>query len=240
MNDTAALRHQLTAAPDRVLARLTAMGKVMVVAQDGGVTHERIGVVEKIRRSEGRIVLTGAAHDCSVDLAHVASAIVDRSGRMKDKVLPKLELLNTDGNLVFSVVGLDGLARFDDALARFVGVAVESKAKAQATPATLADNDPGQQPLVAANNAGEEIAIEMQKPGLVQRWRGLVPAVNPAMGFINIISPDFHLHLRGGTVARWDRHDAGKAGELRLSAVGSDGTPTGLALQGPPSAFTPA
>ena len=33
MNDTTALRQQLTAAPDRVLARLTAMGKVMVVAE---------------------------------------------------------------------------------------------------------------------------------------------------------------------------------------------------------------
>jgi hypothetical protein len=32
MSDTTALRQQLTAAPARVLARLTAMGEVMVVA----------------------------------------------------------------------------------------------------------------------------------------------------------------------------------------------------------------
>ncbi len=45
MNDEMALRQQMTAAPERVLARLPAMGKVMVVVQDGGVTHERIGIV---------------------------------------------------------------------------------------------------------------------------------------------------------------------------------------------------
>ena len=76
-------------------------------------------------------MFSGAAHDCTVDMAHVASAVADRSGRMKDKVLPKLEFLDTDGTLVFSIVGLDGLAKFDDALARFVGVATEPKAKAQ-------------------------------------------------------------------------------------------------------------
>lgn len=237
MNTTTALREQLTATPDRVLGRLTEMGKVMVVAQDGGITHERIGTVERIRRSEGRIVFAGLAHDCTIDMAHVASVIADRSGRMKDKVLPKLEFANTDGKLVFSIVGLDGLEKFDAALARFVGVPVEPKVKEPGEPATLPDGDPGLQPLVAANRAGEEIAIEMQKPGVVQRWRGLVPAVNPAMGFINIIVPDFHLHLRGGTVARCERQD--DDGDVRLTALDADGRPTGLVLQGPKDAFEP-
>ncbi len=240
MNDATALRQQLTAPPDRVLARLTAMGKVMVVAQDGGVTHERIGTIEKVSKTEGRIVFTGSAHDCTVDMAHVASAIADRSGRMKDKVLPKLELLNTDGKLVFSVVGLDGIEKFDEGLARFVGIAVEPKVKEPGTQSTLADNDPGLQPLTAANKSGTEIAIEMQKPGVVQRWRGLVPAVNPAMGFINIIASDFHLHLRGGTVARWERQETDVGGDVRLVALDADGKSIGLALQGPRDAFEAA
>lgn len=95
-------------------------------------------------------------------------------------------------------------------------------------------------PLTAANNSGTEVAIEMQKPGLVQRWSGLVPAINPAMGFINIIAPDFHLHVRGGTVARWDSQDAGVNGHVRLTALDADGKPIGLALQGPRDAFEPA
>jgi putative heme degradation protein len=238
MNDTTALRQQLSAAPDRVLARLTAMGKVMIVAQDGGVTHERIGVVERVRRDEGRFVFAGDAHDCTVDVAHVVTAIADRSGKMKDKVLPKLELLNANGELVFSVVGLDGIEKFDEGIARFAGTAIEPKLKqATATQATLRDDDPAMRPLTAAHETGTEIAIEMQKTGMTQRWQGLVPAINPAMGFVNIIAPDFHLHVRGGTVARWERQDTEASGHVRLTALDGEGKAIGLTLQGPRSAF---
>lgn len=238
MNESIALRQQLSAPPDRVLSRLTAMGKVMVVAQDEGVTHERIGVVDKVRKDEGKLVITGAAHDCTIDMSHVASAIIDRSGRMKDKVLPKLELTDTGGRLVFSIVGLDGVDKFDEALARFAGIAVEPAAKQPGTQSTLDDDDAGLAPLTAAHSSGEEIAIEMHKPGMVQRWRGLVPEINPAMGFINIIASDFHLHLRGGAVSRWERDESGA--EVRLTALNAQGKPIGLSLQGPKRAFEAA
>lgn len=237
MNDNTALRQQLTAPPERVLTRLVAMGKVMIVAQDGAVTHERIGTVEKVIKADGRLVFAGSAHDCSVDVAQVAAVVADRSGRMKDKVLPKLELLNAAGELVFSVVGLDGIEKFDDAIARYDGTAVEPKPKQAGPQATLDDDDPAMAPLTAANASGEEIAIEMAKPGILQRWSGLVPAMNPAMGFINIIASDFHLHVRGGCVARWESRDAGAAGHVRLTALNAEGKPIGLALQGPREAF---
>jgi putative heme degradation protein len=239
MNDAIALRQQLNAAPGHVLTRLTAMGRIMIVAQDGGVTHERIGIVEKIRRNEGSFSFTGVAHDCTVDMSQVATAIADRSGKMKDKVLPRLELLNAGGELVFSVVGLDGIERFDEGLARFDGTAMAPKVKdnAAGARATLRDDDPAMQPLAAAHDADAEITIEMQKAGMMQRWRGVPPAINPAMGFVNIIAPDFHLHVRGGVVARWDRHDTDISGHARLSALDKDGKPTGLTLQGPRNAF---
>lgn len=239
MNDEVALRQQMTATPERVLARLPAMGRVMVVVQDGGVTHERIGVVERIAKADGSIVVVGASHDCTLDPAHVVSVVVDRSGRMKDKVLPKLEFIDADDRLVFSVVGLDGIEKFDAALSRFPGEPLEAKPKAAGEQATLPNDDPGLRPLVAANSAETEIAIEMTKPGMVQRWRGLVPAVNPAMGFINIIVPDFHLHVRGGTVAKWEQA-AAEAGEVRLDALDASGQPIGLTLRGPKGAFEPA
>jgi putative heme degradation protein len=239
MTDEIALRQQMTAAPDRVLARLPAMGKVMVVVQDGGVTHERIGAVEKIGKSDDGIVVTGAAHDCLLDPAHIASVVVDRSGRMKDKVLPKLEFIDADGRLVFSVVGLDGIEKFDEALSRFAGVPVKAKAKPPGEQATLPKDDPALQPFVAANNAETEIAIDMEKPGMLQRWRGLVPAVNPAMGFINIIASDFHLHIRGGAVTRWQQH-AEQGGRVRLVALDADGRSIGLTLRGPQGAFEAA
>lgn len=239
MTDEIALRQQMTVAPDRVLARLPAMGKVMVVVQDGGVTHERIGAVEKIGNADGGIVVTGATHDCTLDPAHIASVVADRSGRMKDKVLPKLEFIDADGKLVFSVVGLDGIEKFDEALSRFAGVPIEAKAKEPGQPAKLPNDDPALQPFVAANSAETEIAIEMTKPGMVQRWRGFVPAVNPAMGFINIIAADFHLHIRGGAVARWQHH-AEQGGRVSLAALDTEGRPIGLTLRGPQGAFEPA
>jgi len=237
MNDDPALRQQLTAPPERVLARLVAMGKVMIVAQDGGVTHERIGTVEKVIKADGRLVFAGSAHDCTVDVTQVASVIADRSGRMKDKVLPKLELLNANDELLFSVVGLDGVEKFDDAIARYTGTAIEPRQKEAATPAALQDDDPAMAPLAAASESGTEITIEMQRPGMLQRWSGLVPAMNPAMGFINIIAPDFHLHVRGGCVARWDSRSAEANGHIRLAALDVSGKPIGLALQGPRDAF---
>jgi putative heme degradation protein len=238
MSDNPALRQQLTAPPERVLARLVAMGKVMIVAQDGGVTHERIGTVEKVIRTDGRLMFAGSAHDCTVDVTQVTSVIADRSGRMKDKVLPKLEMLNGDGELLFSVVGLDGIEKFDEALARYAGTVVEPRQKAPATPpASLQHDDPAMAPLAAASETGAEIMIEMQKPGMLQRWSGYVPPMNPAMGFINIITPDFHLHVRGGCVARWEIRNVEAGGHIRLTALDASGKPVGLALQGPKKAF---
>jgi putative heme degradation protein len=237
MNDDPALRQQLTAPPERVLSRLVAMGKVMIVAQDGGVTHERIGTVEKVIKADGRLVFAGSAHDCTVDVTQVASVIADRTGRMKDKVLPKLELLNGNGELVFSVVGLDGVEKFDEAIARYAGTAAEPRQKEAGTAASLENDDPAMAPLAAASESGAEVMIEMQKPGMLQRWSGFVPAMNPAMGFINIIAPDFHLHVRGGCVARWDSRDAEANGHVRLTALDAGGKPIGLALQGPKEAF---
>jgi putative heme degradation protein len=238
MNDATALRQQLDAAPDHVLMRLPAMGKIMIVASGGGVTHERIGMVEKIRRSESSFTFTGEAHDCTVDMTKITTAIVDRSGRMKDKVLPKLELLNADGELVFSVVGLDGIEKFDEGLARFAGVALAPKVKENAAgQATLHYDDPAMRPLATAHDAAAEVTIEMQKAGMVQRWRGLLPAINPAMGFVNIIAPDFHLHVRGGAVARWNQGQSDVPGHILLTAIDESGKVTGLTLQGPRNAF---
>ena len=61
----------------------------------------------------------------------------------------------------------------------------------------LSDDDPAFQPLRAAIEAGIAIEIQMLRPALDQRWCGKVPALNLAMGFINLIAADFHRHLLG-------------------------------------------
>lgn len=231
----AALRQQLDATPDRVLASLPVMGKVMTVASDGGVTHERIGQVETIRTEGDEIVLTGATHDCRLDVSKLKSVVADRSGKMKDKVLPKLEFLDAGGKVVLGVVALDGLDKFDFALMRFAGSPVEARTREQSRPATLPSDDPGLAPLNAAHKSETAITIEMQKAGLVQRWNGRVAEINPAMGFINIIVPDFHLHVRGGTIATWDKQDTGDG--VKLTALDTRGQQVGLSLLGPREAF---
>jgi putative heme degradation protein len=60
--------------------------------------------------------------------------------------------------------------------------------------------------------------------------------VKPAMGFINVMKPDFHLHLRGGAVATWQRKDVGN-GTVEMVAVDAKAGLIGLKVRGPGSAF---
>lgn len=237
MPDEIILRQRLSESPVRLLNRLPLAGKLMIVAQHDGVTHERIGNVERLEKHGGRVVCIGEAHDCSIDLASVTSVVLDRTARMKDKVLPKLEFQNADDETLFTVVSLDNGDKFDLGFATFPGVPVVAPDKKPAEAASLAADDPAFQPLRAAMEAGTEIEIRMRRPGLDQRWRGLVPAINPAMGFINLIAADFHLHLRGGTVAHWQGEKTEMDGVVELSAIGHDGHPLGLVLVGPAATF---
>jgi putative heme degradation protein len=60
-----------------------------------------------------------------------------------------------------------------------------------------------------------------------QQWQGKVEAVKPMSGFFNIMTPDFHLHLKAGTVASWQ--DAEDADGWR-HALDAKGNRTGLAI----------
>jgi putative heme degradation protein len=229
------LRRRLSDPPVRILNRLPVAGKLMIVAQSDGVTHERIGNIERLEKQAGRVFCIGQAHNCSIDLASVASVVIDRTARMKDRVLPKLEFHNAAEETLFTVVSLDNTDKFDAGFASFAGVPVAAPDKQFSEASRLSDDDPAFQPLRAAIEAGIEIEIQMRRPALDQRWRGKVPAINPAMGFINLIAADFHLHLRGGTVASWRRTEGD--GDVELAAIGQDGNPLGLILAGPGAAF---
>ena len=237
MPDDINLRQRLSDPPARILNRLPLAGKLMIVAQRDGVTHERIGIVERLEKQGDRVLCIGEAHDCSIDVAAVTSVVLDRTARMKDKVLPKLEFQNASEETLFTVVSLDNGDKFDLGFATLPGVPIAVPDKKSSEASSLANDDAAFQPLRAAIEAGTEIEIQMRRAGLDQRWRGIVPAINPAMGFINLIAADFHLHLRGGTVASWQSHKTGVDGAVELSAIGQDGNPLGLALIGPAATF---
>lgn len=219
-----------------ILRRLPRMGTVMVNTRHGGATHERMGLVEDVVVTDESVLCRGACHDARIAPERISTVVVDRTGRMQDKVLPRLDFLGDGRAVVFSVIGLAGLEPFDAGLAGLVESGLHGPVeKGHRETPVLAEDDPGLPPLKAAAHNEEPVIIEIARPGFFQRWRGIVGSVKPAMGFINVMHADFHLHLRGGAVGGWQRETAD--GEALLEALGADGMPTGLRLRGSAAAF---
>jgi len=239
MSEEQNLRRRLAAEPFDVFRRVPLLGRIMIAVRDEGVVLERIGVVERVERDGNMLFTMGKAHDSEIDIGRVSRTVVDYSSQMKGKVLPRIEFQDASEKIIFSVVGLEGAEPFDAGLKVFGGIGLPplSKPAPDDEPAKLDAADAGMQPLRAAREAEAEITIEMRCPGVTQRWRGLVPEVNPAMGFINIITSDFHLHLRGGHVKHWQRSAPAADGSVELMAVGANDLSLGLFLRGPSSAF---
>ncbi|QCI66316.1 hypothetical protein [Phreatobacter stygius] len=241
MTATKPIREILPGTVADAVATVGAMGRVMLAASAGGATHERIGPVAAVRHEAGTLRLSGEAHDALIDLAVIVSVVADRSGRMKDRVLPRLELLDAAGETAFSLICLDGLEPFDKAIEGLgAGTVLPEKARQTAVepgPAPAGD-DPGANLLEAARAGGEAVTVLFRCTGLEQTWTGIIGEVKPAMGFLNIIQPDFHLHLKDHAVAHW-RRDASD-GAIAFHAEAADGSALGLVLSGPGSAFAGA
>ncbi|MEH0069106.1 ChuX/HutX family heme-like substrate-binding protein [Pannonibacter sp. Pt2-lr] len=112
-------RHRLDAAPAAVLALLPEMDRLMVIVRSGGSLHERIGPVERVVREKDLLRIEGACHDSEIRLPLIKAVDFDTSSVMKDKVYPRLDFLGSDGEVLFSVTGMEGEAPFAAALAAF-------------------------------------------------------------------------------------------------------------------------
>jgi putative heme degradation protein len=219
-----------------ILQRVPAFGKVMVITRLNGATHERIGPAKSVTSEGGRLRVTGEAHSAVIDAGHLASAVADRSVVMGGTVLPRVEFRDGRDEAVFSVIALDGLAPFDVALGPLGrGQPEAEKEKPPREQSSVADDDAGAQLLDKAKAGGALVTIRVERPGFEQAWTGIVAEVKPGGGFINIMTADFHLHLRGGAVARWDREADG--GTAVLHAVGPSGKRSGLTVSGPATVF---
>jgi len=211
-----------------VLARLPRMGRVMVIAKtDRGVTHERIGAVEAVTRDAGDLRLKGACHDGLVKLDAAVRMRIDRRSVMQGKIYPHLNILDSAGNIVLDVVGMEGTEPMEEAL---IGI-TRAPLAAQSVPAVtrrdapdIAETDPALIMLRQLHDKGAQVTITAKTAALTQVWRGQVDAVKPAMGFINVMTPDFHLHLKAGSIAAW----GGEPG--RRIALDAKGAPCGLTL----------
>lgn len=215
----------LTAAPADVLDLLPGMGRLMVILRAGGATHERIGPVGAVSHEGGAARITGDCHDATIPLAPVAAVTIDRSSVMKDKVYPRLEFRDAAGQVLVAVVGMEGLEPFETALAGFPRQPQPAPEKpGRVERADLAGDDPACAPFEAVAASGQPAVITASAHGVSQNWQGKIEAVKPAMGFLNVMTPDFHLHLEGGSVSGW-RVEPGR----RIALDGS-GQPTGLSL----------
>jgi putative heme degradation protein len=210
--------------PAQVLQTLPDLGRVMVIARAGGATHERIGPVAEVAITAQTACVSGPCHDATVQLDCIAQVHVDRSSVMKEKVYPRLSFVDARGDVLFAVVGMDGVEGFDAALGRFPA---DPRLPAPVTPtplAELAEHDPALAPFAQVEEAGAAVTITATATGITQAWRGTISAIKPAMGFVNVITGDFHLHLSGGSVSGWAKEPG------RRVALGADGLPTGLTL----------
>lgn len=230
-------RAKLLADPADVLKTLPTMGKLMINAKSCGATHERIGVVEKVEVRDGWIYFSGAEHHSRIDLSAIASLIADRSSVMQEKVYPRIDLLAEDESVIGSVIGFEGAEPFDKALDSFEFATLEPKVRDQSTmeKQEVGEGDPGLTPFSAAQRNKAEIRIALELPAFKQEWGGEMPEVRPSRGFINVMKPDFHLHLKAGRVASW--REVKKGDDLTFYALNDTGDEIGLIVSGNKDAF---
>ncbi len=207
-------------------AALPAMGRVMTVLRAPGVTHERIGEVSSVGVEAGALVIGGGAHDLRVGVGAVARVVADRSGRMRDRLLPRLEYQDTAGEVLFSAIALSDPDAFEAALAPLgEGAALPAVEKSTDAPAAaeVTEDDPAQALLMRLT--GERVTVAMRGSDIVQRWTGVLETPRAVMGHVNIIQPDFHLHVRAGAVADWRETEEG------FEALDAEGAPLGLTIR---------
>lgn len=69
-----------------------------------------------------------------------------------------------------------------------------------------------------------ELHITFDNGTLHQSRRGQIEAARSAMGFLNVMTPDFHLHLRGGSFSGW------RSAPGQRFALAENGEETGLQI----------
>lgn len=223
-------RERLAVPAASIIRALPAIGKLMITAKRAGATHERIGSIEAVTPDDGWLVCSGAEHDSRIDPSEIAMVIIDRTSIMGDQAYPRIDFIDANAEVLFSVVGFGGLDPFDAALAEFgPGEPLPEKpSEPRGERPEVDPADPGARPFNLAKDT--TVSISFSRKGFWQNWTGQVERVNPAMGFINVTRPDFHLHLRANTVSDWRRSTAG--GVTTDEALDSAGEATGLAVQG--------
>lgn len=223
-------RYLIDAPAEIIIRRLPSLGNLMIIGKANGATHERIGIVEKIEDVDGWLVASGEHHDSRMNASLVCRTILDTSSVMQNQVYPRLDFQDAEGNTLFAFVGFAGEAPFQAGVADLDKRELEASATPRPQRPDVAADDAGAVPLNAALEAALPVTIAFESRGFEQAWTGIVEKVSPGMGFINIMRPDFHLHLLGGTVSGWREEHS--ANGIRLIALDLQNNATGLSVSG--------
>lgn len=216
-------RQELTASPAEVGLLLPGLGRVMVALSAGGATHERIGRIAHVARRGGTLCLGEAAE---LDLGAVQRVVLDRGSVMRGQVYPRLEFQDSAGVVLLRVVGMDGEGPFETNLAHLLGPALFRQEAASAPAMEVAAEDCAATTLLRRlHEAGGPVRVALRAGPAWQAWEGVTPEPRLAMGYVNLIEPGFHLHLRLGSVAGFHVSEEG------WEAVDDTGARSGLTLR---------
>lgn len=239
MTQTNFPRARLSASPADIIKALPGMARIMINTRWGGATHERMGVVETVTEADGWLVCAGAEHASRIDPALITAVIVDRTSIMGGNPYPRIDFMLDDDEVLCSAISFAGLEPFDAALSPFgpgTELPLVERTPPSTAPAAETDvRDPGCFPFESALASAQPVAVRIARPGFAAEWVGIVEKVSPSRGFINVMRPDFHLHLKAGAVAGW-RHETSGA-ETIMVALNGKGQPTGLTVHGTAAAF---
>lgn len=219
-------RQELTASPAEIGLLLPGLGRVMVALAVGSAAHERIGRIAHVARRGGALCLGG---ETELDLGAVRRVVLDRGSVMRGQVYPRLEFQDCTGKVLMRVVGMEGEAPFETNLAHLLGPALLPE-EAAPTPAAEAGPEVAPEDCAATtllrrlHAAGGPVRVALRTGPAWQAWEGVPPEPRLVMGYVNLIAPSFHLHLRLGSVAGFHVSEEG------WEAVDGTGARFGLTL----------
>lgn len=220
-------RQELTATPAEIGLLLPGLGRVMVALSVGSAAHERIGRVAHVARRGGTLCL---GEETELDLGAVRRVVLDRGSVMRGQVYPRLEFQDGAGAVLMRVVGMEGEGPFETNLAHLLGPA-PSPHEAVPTPAAEASPEVAPEDCAATtllrrlHAAGGPVRVALRTGPAWQAWEGVPPEPRLVMGYVNLIEPSFHLHLRLGSVSGFHASEEG------WEAVDDTGVRFGLTLR---------
>ncbi|MGE4323871.1 MAG: hypothetical protein AB7E60_12700 [Sphingobium sp.] len=200
----------MCATVSQLLGRFDDCGPLQITVRCDGVGHEQFGRLQ-LRAAGDRLLVEGDM-TLTIETAMIDRIILNQQRGLTVADQHRIDFVTRDNVTAFSLLNLAEDSRWRTELNDMIGEPVHD-APLQLFPAGQdAALDPALPILDAACRAGSPVEVQLAKPGASATWRGQIHALSASRDYVNVIQPDFHLHLRGGRIPRWEEErDAGGA-----------------------------